>query len=154
MLAKLKVVEPEEYQKWQKTWEVEQSLGVQPAQAAESSESRPTGIENPAAPRHGAAPELPAERGKALFTAKGCTACHSVTGQILVGPSLKGVFGHEVDLNDDSRITADENYIRESLTDPQLKVVKGFQPVMPTYKGTLKDEEINDLVAYIKSLGN
>ena len=142
MLAKLKVVEPKEYQRWQTTWEVEQSLGIQPAQAAESSAGQPTGIENPA------------ERGKGLFAAKGCTACHSVSGQVLVGPSLKGVFGHEIELTDGSKITADENYLRESLMEPSLKLVKGFQAIMPTYKGTLKDDEINDLVAYIKSLGN
>ncbi|MBI2339622.1 MAG: cytochrome c oxidase subunit II [Deltaproteobacteria bacterium] len=144
MLAKLKVMEPKDYQRWQTTWEVEQSLGIQPAGAAETTagQAPETVVENPV------------ERGKKLFAEKGCTACHSVSGQVLVGPSLKEVFGHEVELADGSKVMADENYIRESLMEPQLKLVKGFPPVMPTYKGTLKDDEINALVTYIKSLRN
>ena len=87
-----------------------------------------------------------------LFSAKGCNACHTVTGQKLVGPSLKGALGRESEFSDGKKGMVDENYIRESLMDPQLKLVKGFPPVMPTFRGVLTDEEINALIAYIKSL--
>ncbi len=138
MLAKVKVVEPEEYEKWQKKWEWEKRLGVS---SVEATPSKPS------------ATESPVERGQKLFTAKGCNACHTITGAALVGPSVKGIFGHEVELENGKKVTADENYIRESIMDPALKLVKGFQPVMPTFKGTLSDDEINSLVIYIKSLG-
>ena len=49
-------------------------------------------------------------------------------------------------------MTVDENYIRESVLEPQAKIVAGFQPVMPTYQGILKDRDIDALIAYIKSL--
>lgn len=148
MLAKVHVVEPKEYNRWQVSWELEQKLGVSKAQAAEKAPEVAMKKEEPE--------EKPivstTERGKKLFAEKGCTACHSVTGQVLVGPSIKGIFGHEVELKDGSKVTVDENYLRESIMDPQVKLVKGFQPLMPTYRGTLSDEEINALVAYIKSL--
>ncbi len=148
MLAKIKVVEPEEYEKWQKKWEWEKMLGITPSEpAAVAAKTDAKG----AAP---AATESPADRGKKLFETKGCTACHTVTGQTLVGPSVKGIFGHEVELSDGKKVVADENYVRESIMDPNVKVVKGFQPLMPTFKGTLSDDEVNALVAYVKSLSN
>ena len=94
----------------------------------------------------------PAEWGAELFVKKGCNACHSTDGTPGVGPSLKGVFGHEVLLSTGEKVIADENYLRESILSPQAKVVAGFTPVMPTFKGILTDEEINALIAYIKSL--
>lgn len=150
MLAKIKVVEPEEYAKWQKTWEWEKQLGLAPtAGAVEKPAGAPGGAPAPAGPT---AMASPAERGEKLYKEKGCNACHSVDGSTLVGPSLKGIFGHEVELEGGKKAAVDENYIRESLTDPNAKLVKGFQPMMPTFKGTLNDDEISSLVAYIKSL--
>ena len=55
-------------------------------------------------------------------------------------------------MTDGKRFTVDENYIRESILDPRAKVVNGFDPVMPTYQGILKDKQIDALIAYIKSL--
>ena len=79
--------------------------------------------------------------------------CHTVDGSPLVGPSFKGVFGHKVKLSDGRTVTADENYLRESILKPQAKVVQGFQPVMPTYQSILKPREVDALIEYIKSLG-
>lgn len=93
-----------------------------------------------------------AELGKKQFETKGCVACHSVDGSPKVGPSLKGVFGHKVELVDGKTVDADENYIRESIELPAAKVVKGFPPSMPTFKGLLSEEEMNAVIAYIKSL--
>jgi len=152
MLAKIHVLEKEDYEKWQKKWEWEKQLGITPSEAAEKPAAAAANGQAPEAAQ--ATSESPADRGKRLFNAKGCNACHSVEGKILVGPALNGIFGHEVELADGKKITVDENYIRESLMDPNTKLVKGFQPMMPTFKGGLSDEEVNGLIAYIKSLGN
>jgi cytochrome c oxidase subunit 2 len=55
-------------------------------------------------------------------------------------------------LQDGTKVTADENYIREAILEPQAKMVKGFGPVMPSFKGVISDDEITDLIAYIKTL--
>ena len=90
--------------------------------------------------------------GALLIKQKGCATCHSVDGSTNTCPTLKGVFGHEVLLADGSRVVADENYIRESILDPRAKVVNGFQPVMPTYQGIVKDRHIDAIIAYLKTL--
>ncbi|MEW6337967.1 MAG: cytochrome c oxidase subunit II [Acidobacteriota bacterium] len=92
----------------------------------------------------------PAEAGARLFTSRGCAQCHSMSGVGGIGPTLKGVFGHPVQLAAGANVVADEDYIRESILEPQAKVVAGFQPVMPTYKGRLKDAEITALIEYLK----
>lgn len=94
----------------------------------------------------------PAEAGKLLFTQRGCTQCHSVDGVAGIGPSLKGIFGHQQPLADGSSVLVDENYIRSSILMPQSQVVAGFAPVMPTFQGRLKDKEIAVIAEYIKSL--
>lgn len=94
----------------------------------------------------------PAELGEKIYKEKGCNACHSVDGSTLVGPSFKGVFGHTVELADGSKVDADENYLRQSILEPQSQVVKGFQPVMPSFKGILSDDEVTAVIAYIKTL--
>lgn len=101
----------------------------------------------------GAGAELSlADKGQKLFEVKACASCHSVDGSRRVGPSLKAVFGHEVELQDGSKVKADENYLRESILQSQAKVVKGFPPAMPTFQGQLKDDEVSALIEYIKSL--
>jgi cytochrome c oxidase subunit 2 len=94
----------------------------------------------------------PAEQGRVVFQSKGCISCHSTDGTIKVGPSLKGVFESKVELSDGTTIVADEAYIRESIEKPQAKIVKGFAPVMPSFKNLLNQQEFDALVAYIKSL--
>jgi len=93
-----------------------------------------------------------ADKGKELSKLKGCVACHSADGTAGVGPTYKGLYGHDVELADGSTVKVDDNYLRESIENPQAKIVKGFNPVMPTFKGLLSEEEMNALMAYIKSL--
>ena len=95
----------------------------------------------------------PAEAGAKLVAQRGCAQCHSVDGRGGIGPSLKGVFGHQVQLVSGPPLVADEDYIRESILEPQARVVAGYQPVMPTYKGRLKDAEITAIIEYLKVLG-
>ncbi len=89
--------------------------------------------------------------GEKLFAELGCSTCHRTDTQGR-GPNLQGVFGKPVLLQDGRTVTADENYIRESILDPGAKVVNGFKPVMPTFQGLVSEEQLNALVAYVKSL--
>jgi cytochrome c oxidase subunit 2 len=92
-----------------------------------------------------------ADLGESLFQRFGCQTCHRTDGTAQ-GPSLTGLFGHTVTLEDGTTVTVDENYIRESITDPRAKIVAGYQPLMPTFKGLISEEGILQLIAYIKSL--
>jgi cytochrome c oxidase subunit II len=93
----------------------------------------------------------PASAGQELFTQLACITCHFSDGTGRA-PSLNGVYGAKVLLADGSMITADEAYIRESILQPNAKIVAGFQPVMPTFQGLVTEEQIMNLTAYIKSL--
>jgi cytochrome c oxidase subunit 2 len=93
------------------------------------------------------------ERGERLFKLKGCVSCHSTDGSKLVGPTWKGLYGSKVALLTDGKettVTADDDYIKRSITHPPKEVVKGFAPQMP--KADLKERDIADLLAFIKSL--
>ncbi len=94
----------------------------------------------------------PAELGEKLYKGKSCNACHSVDGSVVIGPSFKGLYEREGELEDGASYTADENYIMQSILEPQEQIVKGFQPVMPSFKGILSDAEITAIIAYIKTL--
>jgi cytochrome c oxidase subunit 2 len=107
--------------------------------------------EAPAGLRATASLTLP-ERGQAVYNKMACAQCHSVDGSIKAGPSFKGLFGSQVALSDGKSVIADENYIRESIEDPNAKIVKGFAPQMPTFKGLIKEEDLSALISYIKSV--
>ena len=77
-------------------------------------------------------------------------SCHSSSGDKGTGPTWKGLYGSEVELADGTTVTADEIYIKESITDPGAKIVKGYGNLMPHF--TLSQEEVNQLFAYIQSL--
>jgi len=94
-----------------------------------------------------------AQQGKKLFEVKGCTSCHSVNGtDQKVGPSPAGIYGKEVELTSGIRLVRDDNYLHESIVNPNAKIVRGYQAVMPTYQGQLTELEMNSIIAYIKSL--
>jgi cytochrome c oxidase subunit II len=88
--------------------------------------------------------------GEKIFSELGCVTCHRSDAQGR-GPNLQGVFGKPVQLADGRTLIADENYIRECILDPGSKRVQGFQPIMPTFQGLVSEEQVNALVAYIKS---
>ena len=99
----------------------------------------------------GAATGSLAQTGETLFQNLGCSTCHrfDVQGR---GPNLTGVFGKPVALEDGRTVTADENYVRESILVPAAKVVSGFKPIMPSFQGQVSEDQLNALVAYVKSL--
>jgi cytochrome c oxidase subunit 2 len=94
----------------------------------------------------------PVAWGKQLYTSKGCNTCHSVDGSKLTGPSFKGIFGKPQPLTTGASVTVDEEFIRESILNPQAKIAAEFSPVMPSYQGLVKQTEMTALIAYIKSL--
>ncbi|HTL47723.1 MAG TPA: cytochrome c oxidase subunit II [Verrucomicrobiae bacterium] len=89
--------------------------------------------------------------GKELFQKNRCNTCHHAESGAL-GPDLAGVFGNPVQLADGRTVTADENYIRESIVKPNAKIVAGYTPMMPTFQGQLGEEEILQIISYLKSL--
>jgi cytochrome c oxidase subunit II len=92
-----------------------------------------------------------AERGAALFNQLACSTCHLDSGQGR-GPSLKDIFGKPVELADGSKVTVDEVYLRESILTSQAKIVKGFQPLMPTFQGLVSEEGLVALIEHVRSL--
>jgi len=89
--------------------------------------------------------------GEKLFARFGCVNCHHADGSGR-GPSLAGVFGKPVQLESGETVTADEAYVRESILAPNAKIVKGYPAIMPTFQGLVSEEQLLQLIAYVKSL--
>ncbi len=94
----------------------------------------------------------PAEAGEMLYNMRGCKQCHSVDGSSGIAPTFQGLYGRQEQLVSGEVVIADENYIIDSIYEPMNQVVAGYDPVMPTYRGRLKQEEVNAIIAYIKTL--
>lgn len=90
--------------------------------------------------------------GQKLFADRACVSCHRADSQAR-GPLLDGLFGKPVALTNGQVVTADEAYLRESILNPGAKVAAGFQPIMPTFQGLLNEEQLLQLIEYIKTLG-
>ena len=96
--------------------------------------------------------QTPVEQGRDLFENKlGCASCHA-GGPQQRGAKLEGIYGHDVKLVGGATVKADDEYIRNSILNPSSQIVEGFQPIMPTFKGQVTEEQLVSLVAYIKSL--
>jgi cytochrome c oxidase subunit 2 len=122
MIGRVVVMEPAEFQAW--------------LQSGES----------------GALPALtPAAAGEALFQAQGCPSCHAA-GSGQRGPQLAGLFGSNVQFEGGGSTVADEDYLRESILRPQAHLVAGYPAIMPTYQGLLSEENVMQLIAYLKTL--
>jgi len=96
--------------------------------------------------------ESPTAAGGKLFSSLACITCHMDENRGR-GPTLAGVFGSQVTLDNGTTITADEAYVRESILTPTVKVVKGYTPIMPSFQGQVSEEQILQLISYIKSIG-
>lgn len=125
MLAKVIVHEPDEFQQW-----LADNSG---------SATKPEDL-------------APADWGEQLVQQNACMSCHSTDGSEMTGPTWQGVFGSQEALTDGSSVTVDENYLRESILNPNAKIVQGYGQVMPSYQGQLNDEQINAIIEYIKTL--
>jgi cytochrome c oxidase subunit 2 len=97
-----------------------------------------------------------AEEGERLFVRHYCAGCHRGS-QIVRAPHLEGVFGHPVPIQkgkEISFVTADDRYIRDSILMPKSEVVAGYEPVMPSYKDQISEQDLLKILAYIKSLAD
>lgn len=88
-------------------------------------------------------------KGQAIYTGN-CVSCHSVDGSRIVGPTFKGLYGHTAELEDGTTVEADENYIRNSILNPNAQIVKGYPPAMPVQN--LSESEILSVIEYLKTL--
>jgi cytochrome c oxidase subunit 2 len=120
MLGQIHVDTPEDYQRWRE-------------EGDETTQSMPL-----------------AELGRMLYESRGCVTCHSIDGTRGQGPSFTGIFGETQTMNDGSSVVVDENYIRQSILEPQANIVAGFEGIMPTFQGLLRDREISALIEFIK----
>jgi cytochrome c oxidase subunit 2 len=103
-----------------------------------------------------AAEVTPAMPGRDIMLQIGCNACHTTDGTTRVGPSYLGLFGSETTVitnGKERKVMADEEYIRKSILDPNADVVQGFNKgLMLSYKDQLSDEEITQIIEYIKTI--
>src|SRR5262249_43996242 len=127
MSAIIRVVPPDVYQKIITDW------------------ARPTG--------------RPDEKGAKLYKIKGCNSCHTVDGSRLTGPSWKDMYGAPVEFADGTSYTAEQmtgtafaNYVRKSATEPAAQIVKGYPNQMTSYQGKINDDELNNIIAYMKTI--
>jgi len=96
---------------------------------------------------------LPPEKlGASLYVNLGCSTCHSIDGSKGQGPSWKGIYSAQHKMVDGKQFAVDENYIRTSILQPQAMVVEGYQGIMPSYQGQIRERQLVALIAYIKSL--
>jgi len=94
-----------------------------------------------------ASDEPPKVTGEKLFAQYGCVTCHSSRG-----PTMAGLYGRTVQLDSGKTVVADEEYLRSSILEPSRDIVRGYPPIMPSFKGQLSEEQVMQLIAYIKSL--
>jgi cytochrome c oxidase subunit 2 len=92
------------------------------------------------------------EKGAALFQQLGCVTCHTNDGKGR-SPNLVGLYGTKVELKGGATVVADASYIRESIVNPLTKVVNGYEPIMPTFQGLVTEDQIQQLIEYVKSIG-
>jgi cytochrome c oxidase subunit II len=104
----------------------------------------------------GAAGKSMVASGAELFQSLACVTCHraEATGRIARGPALEGLYNSQVTLADGRTLIADDNYLRESILTPAAKLVSGWDPVMPTFQGQVSEEQLTQLIAYIRSLAS
>ena len=98
------------------------------------------------------APDSLVSIGERVFRTRGCSGCHAPNAAIRA-PLLDGIYGKQVPLSDSTLVTANEQYLRDSILLPNKQISAGYQPIMPTFQGQISEEELNAIIAYLKSLG-
>lgn len=93
----------------------------------------------------------PISRGRQLFLRHGCSGCHAPASTIRA-PLLEGIYGRLVPLNNGTLVRADERYLRDSILQPNREIAAGYEPIMPSFDGVIPDNDLLDLLAYLKSL--
>jgi len=96
--------------------------------------------------------QSPVDLGKSLVERNACLTCHSVDGSELLGPTFQGIWEREQALQSGETVVVDENYIRESILEPNAKIVEGYNPIMPSFSGSLEDRQIDAIIEYLKTI--
>jgi len=91
------------------------------------------------------------ELGKLVYENKGCATCHSLDGTRGQGPSFMGIWGHKEKGTDGKEYEVNADYIRQSILMPQTVVVNGYEPIMPTFQGLLREREILGIIEFLKT---
>jgi cytochrome c oxidase subunit II len=145
MRGRVVVMEPADYQRW-----LREDYAIIPQTAGEPTSGDPS---RPAQDEQQL--NTLAAAGQQLFESQGCINCHvGGRGERGIAPSLVGIFGSQEELEGGTTVTVDENYLRESILNPQAQIVAGYQPIMPQYEGVLNEEQLIELIEYIKSLSS
>jgi cytochrome c oxidase subunit 2 len=97
-------------------------------------------------------PATPAERGEALARQLGCLGCHSTDGSKRTGPTFKGLYGSVETLDDGTTVQVDDAYLKESILDHSAKVVSGYQKMGLSYRRRVSEDDLEALLAFLKSL--
>ncbi len=97
------------------------------------------------------APDSLVAAGEHAFRTRGCSGCHAANAAIRA-PLLEGIYGKQVPLADGSFVTADDQYLRDSILLPNKQIAAGYEAIMPTFQGQIAEEEVNAIIAYLKSL--
>lgn len=92
------------------------------------------------------------ERGKQLYQQLACITCHTTDGSRGLAPSFKGLYGSTATLADGSTVKVDDAYLQESILNPTAKIVQGFAPMMPSFAGRVRPEDLQSITAYLKTL--
>ncbi len=149
MVGTVIVMDPAKYEEWLTETASPPAVAAQPAAGSASA----GGVVSPQGGGAAASSSQSlAQEGEKDFQTLGCIACHNPNGSG-VAPSLVGLYGTSVTLQDGTTVTADEEYIRTSILNPQAQIVKGYPPIMPAFQGQVSNDQLTQLVAYIKSLG-
>ncbi|MCP4549806.1 MAG: c-type cytochrome [bacterium] len=98
--------------------------------------------------------KTPVEVGEILYTTLSCKACHSLDGTRLVGPSLKDVYGNTFATVSGESVVVDDEYVRESILDPGVSIIDGYDAVMTPYRGRIEEREINAIIAWLKTISS
>lgn len=91
-------------------------------------------------------------KGQDIFVRMACNACHSINGDLKLGPTMKNQYGKEIRHTNGIVKLIDDAYLRESIIYPLKHIVEGYTPIMPSYKPILSEEDLDNLILYIKSL--
>ena len=122
-----------------------------PAPSPTTPGAEPTGGQ----PSEGAATPVPSGgdpvRGEEVYNSQGCVGCHTTDGSARLGPSWKGIYGSQEELEDGSFVTVDDDYIRRSILEPGAQIVKGYTDISMTLLDPTEDD-IDDIIAFMKSL--
>ena len=94
-----------------------------------------------------------AARGERRYQELGCDSCHGAQA-VVHAPKLEGLFGRPIPLSDGRTVLADERFIRDAVLLPNENVPAGYEANMPSYRGRISEEELLDIIEYVKSKGN